>query len=212
MKLSNEHNRFVSRVEKRGKEIVCTGEKLLVDRLLTYIQDFFDSNTFYSKHYNDFSYEDLEFFRKVIKAKLTEYSVKFKTKMSFEANQIRKDSVTFEKIALKVTTNKIKHEKFHNFLSDSLKHKQVENFKLKDKEALEYFYESKGLKDILNIEREFECAIFLPIHLEYFEQFRKSEVDLSKIEESQNASSPETITSFSAFYEMPNVADVSFSF
>jgi hypothetical protein len=128
--------------------------------------------------------------------------------MEFEANQIRKDSVTFEKITLKVVTNKIKHEKFHNFLSESLKHMQVENFKLKDKEAIEYFYESNGLKDISNIEREFECAIYLPIHLKYFEQFRKSEVDLSKIE-SENASSPETITSFSAFYEMKNIEDVS---
>ena len=169
--MSNEHTRYIIRIEKQSKQITCTGEKLLVDRLLNDIRDFFDSNTIYSKYYNEFSYEDIEFFRKVIHKKVLLFSEKFKIKFEFESTkQIVENLVKIDMCKLRITTNVSNHERCLNFLNECLQTKQVERHKLKHEEIMEYFYESKGLNDISNLENLFECSILLPVHLKNFEE------------------------------------------
>lgn len=213
--MSREDNHFVIRIEKQNNQIICTGEKFLVDRLLSYVQDFFDSNTFYSQQYGDFSYEDLEFFRKVIKKKLEQFAEKFKIKFHFETKKICKDLATIEIIKLNVTTNKIKHERCQNFLNECLKEKYEDVFKLKDNDVMEYFYETKGLNDILNLEKTFECAIFLPNQLAYFRESQAKKVIEStsiSVSDSKHEEMDQTIYSFIAYFYAPNVKNVSFKY
>lgn len=177
--------------------------------MFKHIHDFFDANTIYSKYYSDYIYEDLEFFRKVIKTKLERYSEKIKAKFQFEVEKILKESTTIEKSKLNVTTTKNKHERFQSFLQESLKEKQVEVFKLKDLDVMEYFYEPKGIDEILNLEKMLECAIFSPIQLDYFEICKPKQLDTAICD---GELMDQITNSFIAYYYTQNSDNVNIKF
>jgi hypothetical protein len=177
--------------------------------LLTHIHDFFDANTFYSKYYSDYIHEDLEFFRKVIKAKLERYSEKTKTKFQFEVEKVLKESTAIEKTKLNVTTTKNKHERFQSFLEESLKEKRVEIFKLKDIDVMDFFYEPKGIEEILNLEKTLECVIFSPIQLDYFEICKPKQPDTAICDGELTG---QITNSFIAYYYTQNSDNVNIIF
>ena len=191
------------RVEKQKREITCTGEKLLVDRINADIIDFFDSNTIFSKYYSEFSYEDIEYFKKAFKNKISEFGEKFKIKIDYEINIFNVGLVKIESNNLKITANSINHDRCLTFLNGSLKFKQVENFSLKNKEVIDYFYENKGLNEISKLEERLECAILTPIALDYFEKSKTEHSIQNK--EQINISNNEIFTA----YCLPFASDVS---
>ena len=190
-------------MEKKSKQITCAGEKFLVGRLLNDIHDFFDANTVYSKYYNEFTHEDIEFFKKVALKKIQQFSEKFKIQFEFELKQ--SDEVKINVFKLRIITNVVNHSRFLNFLNDNLKNKQVETYALKHTEIMEYFYESKGLKDISNLEEDVECAILLPTNWQFLEQS-----DADKIRQKSETAVTTNLLSAINSLESPNVIFVFF--
>ena len=166
LRKSGEETHKIIKIEMTKKKITCIGEKLLINRIFSELKSFMDSNSIIAKEYKNFTFEDVEYFRKVIAKDIENYIEKLNLSKAFQYELEKKNNIIpeipeldIEVHTLKIVANKFNQEKIYNFLTDQLKHKIVEEYSLINKEMIEFFGESRALQSLANLEKSNQCVI-----------------------------------------------------
>lgn len=186
------------------KKITCIGEKLLINRIFNDIKSFMDSNSIVAKFYEKFTFEDVEYFRKVIAKDIENYIEKLNLNKALQFEFDKKISISpeldIQVHKLKIVANKFNQDKIYNFLTDRLKHKIVEEYSLINKEMIEFFVESRALQSLANLEKSNQCVILPPILLNHLYGSKTSKTTTEERQEAKSYGSDE----FCAIYNKQN--------
>lgn len=206
LKTTNESNLFLITSSISEKKVFITGVKLIVDRLVIDIKDFFDSNTIVTKFYNEneidlFSHENVKYLKVVktneINDHLEQIKQQFKILKPFQILEDNNNKDQIKKYQIKFETNKRTHDFLISFLKNLIDTKRIDYFAMSD-EKLEVFMDSKMQTILETVEDKFKCVIFSP---RYLDILKNNETKSPTIPESDksNTKSEEIINYFTCY-------------
>ncbi len=215
LKTTNESNLFLITSSISEKKVFITGVKLIVDRLLIDIKDFFDSNTIMTKLYNEneidlFSHENIKYLKVVktneINDHLEQIKQQFKILKPFqilEDNNNNKEQI--KKYQIKFETNKRTHDLLISFLKNLIDTKRIDYFGMSD-EKLEVFMDSKMQTILETVEDKFKCVIFSPRYLDFLKnnETKSSTTPPPESDKNNNKKSEEIINYFTCYLTIKN--------
>ena len=215
LRKSGEETHKIIKIEMTKKKITCIGEKLLINRIFSELKSFMDSNSIIAKEYKNFTFEDVEYFRKVIAKDIENYIEKLNLSKAFQYELEKKNNIIpeipeldIEVHTLKIVANKFNQEKIYNFLTDQLKHKIVEEYSLINKEMIEFFGESRALQSLANLEKSNQCVILPPIISNHLYGSKTSKTTTGERQEAKSYGSDEFYVIYNKQNEMIDDEDM----